>query len=220
LPFDAWVAKHDPEGQLLWRRRLGTSADDQARGVATDKRGNVFVAGWTLGSLGGPSKGDADAWLAKYDADGRLKWKRQLGTSGYDVALAVATGPSGNVVIAGSVGLAKYDADGHLLWWRQPPTGGAAVAVDKFGSVVTAGGVAKYDSAGHLKWRQKPDSTQRSKGVAIDGRGNIVIVGDRPDSGYGDAWVAKYDADGHPLWTRQIATGEWEAAPGGGRWQR
>jgi hypothetical protein len=250
LPFDAWVAKHDPKGRLLWKQRIGTSADDQARGVATDKRGNVFVAGWTFGSLGGPSKGDADAWLIKYDAGGRLKWKLQSGTSDYDVALAVATDSHGNALIAGfthgSLGgrhrggsdawVAKYDTDGRLLWRRQPGRAGNdaahAVTADNRGDVVIAGRtpsrsvfspdawVVKYDASGRPKWKRRLGTAEHDSahGVAVDSNGNIVVAGytdsalGGPSGGYGDAWVAKYDAGGHRLWTRQFGTGEWESA--------
>jgi hypothetical protein len=87
---------------LRWTRQLGTSEDDISLGVATDGDGNVYISGWTEGSLGGTNFNQlADAWLAKYSAEGALRWKRQLRTSGYDYSLGVATGGKGNVYISG-----------------------------------------------------------------------------------------------------------------------
>jgi hypothetical protein len=64
---DAWVIKFDGHGRRLWSRQLpGTSGNDYATSVATDTDGNVSVAGVTFGALGGPNKGDADAWVIKY----------------------------------------------------------------------------------------------------------------------------------------------------------
>jgi hypothetical protein len=60
----------------LWVRQLGTKDYDVASGVATDAAGNVYLTGNTEGSLGGPNRGEADAWVAKYDAAGHALWVR------------------------------------------------------------------------------------------------------------------------------------------------
>lgn len=43
-------------------------------------------AGYTHGSLREPNQGEFDAWVAKFDAHGRLQWKRQLETVFDDAA--------------------------------------------------------------------------------------------------------------------------------------
>ncbi len=102
---DAWVAKYSADGALLWKRQLGTSEDDGSGSVATDADGNVYLSGFTEGSLGGPYQGGyGDAWVAKYSADGALLWKRQLGTSELDLSGGVATDGEGNVYISGLTG--------------------------------------------------------------------------------------------------------------------
>jgi hypothetical protein len=58
-------------GRVLWSRQPGTSADDSAVGVATDRDGNVYVVGETFGALGSPNKGIGDAWVIKFDGGGR-----------------------------------------------------------------------------------------------------------------------------------------------------
>ena len=75
------MAKYDAAGHVLWKRQLGTADYDYAFGVATDAAGNVYLTGWTGGSLGGANRGRHDAWVAKYDAAGHVLWKRQLGTA-------------------------------------------------------------------------------------------------------------------------------------------
>jgi Beta-propeller repeat len=75
---DAWLTKLGPGGRVHWKRQLRTSETDKATSVATDVDGNVYVAGWTTGSLGGPISGIADAWLAKYDDAGKMLWIRQF----------------------------------------------------------------------------------------------------------------------------------------------
>jgi hypothetical protein len=45
----------------------GTPDYDTAFGVAADRDGNVSVVGVTYGALGGPNKGDGDAWVIKFE---------------------------------------------------------------------------------------------------------------------------------------------------------
>ena len=66
---------------IEWIRQLGTSSTDESNGVSADGLGNVYISGYTNGSLGGPNAGNEDAFVSKYDAAGTLQWTRQLGTS-------------------------------------------------------------------------------------------------------------------------------------------
>jgi hypothetical protein len=94
-------AATDDGGQQLWARQPGTSGFDAARSVATDADGNVYIAGLTESALGGPNKGDVDAFVIKYDGDGHRRWARQPGTSLGDTANGIATDVDCNVYIAG-----------------------------------------------------------------------------------------------------------------------
>ncbi|MCH8269587.1 MAG: hypothetical protein IH985_00055 [Planctomycetes bacterium] len=67
--WDAFLARYDGAGDRLWIRQFGTSEDDVASALAPDGPGGVMVAGWTDGSLGGPSAGGWDAFLARYEID-------------------------------------------------------------------------------------------------------------------------------------------------------
>jgi hypothetical protein len=184
---------YEAAGAPLWTRQAGTSVNDFANGVAVDSAGNAYIAGYTRGSLGGPSAGQDDYFLAKYDGSGALLWTRQAGTSAGDRGLRVAVDAAGNAYVAGvtngSLGgpsagtndyfLVKYDASGALLWTRQAGSPGTDV--------------------GH--------------GVAVDGAGNAYIAGfteglpgGGPYAGSYDAFLAKYDASGAVLWTRQAGT--------------
>src|SRR6185295_2668246 len=43
---DIFLAKYDAEGDLLWARQAGGSADDAALGIAVSTNGNCFVTGY------------------------------------------------------------------------------------------------------------------------------------------------------------------------------
>jgi hypothetical protein len=43
---DIFIAKYDPDGQLIWAKRAGLNFDEQGNAIAVDAMGNVFVAGY------------------------------------------------------------------------------------------------------------------------------------------------------------------------------
>jgi hypothetical protein len=185
------VAKFDAAGDMLWKRQLGTGASDGARSVATDAAGDIYIAGWTRGSLGGINRGySGDAWVAKYDAAGDVLWKRQLGTDADDLARGVATDAVGNVYLTGDTGGSLGGGDYSDAW------------------------VAKYDAVGNALWKRQlgTETWDYASGVATDAAGNVYLTGytggslGRANRGEGDAWVAKYDTAGDVLWKRQLGT--------------
>jgi len=65
--LDIFLGKFDAGGGELWITRIGTTELDAGWCVAADGVGNVYLPGYTDGSLGGPSAGDYDAVLLKYE---------------------------------------------------------------------------------------------------------------------------------------------------------
>ncbi len=112
--LDAFVSKYDDAGNLLWIRQLGTSVQDYSYGVSADGLGNVYMSGWTWGSLGGPSAGSYDAFVSKYDGAGNFLWTRQLGTSAWEEAYGVSADALGSLYISG---LTKGSLGGAHIGW-------------------------------------------------------------------------------------------------------
>jgi len=97
--YDAFVVKMTPSGgSLLFSTYLGGSGTEDARGIAVDRRGNVYVTGGTestnfpLNKPFQPSfRGGRDAFLAELGpSGGSLVFSTYLGGSGYDQGWAVA----------------------------------------------------------------------------------------------------------------------------------
>ncbi len=187
--YDAFLSKYGADGTLAWTRQWGTSEQDENAHVSADRLGNIYVAGHTEGSLGGPHAGERDVFVSKFDTHGTLAWTRQWGTSAYEGTRDIATDGLGNVYIAGIVFtldpavdgdafIAKYDCDGALAWTRQ-------------------WGVSQYDYA---------------MGVYADPLGNVYVAGHTEgnlggvNAGNSDAYLRKYDADGTLAWTQQWGT--------------
>ncbi len=69
--LDIFVVKYNSSGVKQWTQQLGTIADEPGRGITSDSSGNVYVTGWTGGSLdGNTSAGGMDLFVVKYDTDG------------------------------------------------------------------------------------------------------------------------------------------------------
>ena len=50
---DAFLAKYNPDGDIVWTQLLGSSSIDTSYGVATLSDGNIYITGYTDGNLDG-----------------------------------------------------------------------------------------------------------------------------------------------------------------------
>jgi len=175
-------------------RQFGTSGGDSGSGVSSDSYGNIYVTGYTNGSLPGNTNfGNNDFFVAKYDVYGNRLWVKQFGSAYSDYATGISSESSGNTYVSGRTEggedafVAKYNANGNQLWMAQFGTSG-------------------YDSA---------------TGVSSDGSGNVYVSGYTDGSfpsytnlGSYDAFVAKYDTSGNPVWVKQFSTSSHDYAEG------
>lgn len=219
---DVVLARFDAEGGHRWSRRLGGGGSQLATAVAVDAAGNTIVTGTFWGKLdfgrkgGQPdelslsSAGESDGFVAKLDAEGEALWARRFGGAEHHQAgTAVAVDGQGNIVLAGSfkgtLGLGgDEEAEGES---------------DMF--------VAKLGPGGEVLWRRAARSTSSGKalGVAVDGAGNVVVVGSfrgelavgattLTNAGDKDAVVVKLDENGAPLWVKAFGDGADQEALG------
>jgi len=217
---DGWVAKYNSNGTQQWVKQLGTSSWDEAKGVAIDPQGNVYITGQTKGSLAGTNQGDTDAWVAKYDYQGNLIWKQQLGTQAEDSSQGIAVGNNGNIYLTGYTHSKLGDPfAGNPYEWGESDVTWAAIHGDKSGLGGTYYGsadawVAQYDSNGNLSWKRQLGTSQydSASGVATDSEGNAYITGSTrgklgtTQTGSKDIWVAKYNLNGALQWKQQLGT--------------
>ncbi len=109
---DAFVAKYDVSGHVLWVRQGGVIAGGQASilDIALDVAGNAYAVGYFRGDLNfggsninsGDINGDYDGFVAKFSAGGSLLWMRQIGGANSDLSSEVAVDGVGNAYVAGS----------------------------------------------------------------------------------------------------------------------
>jgi hypothetical protein len=192
--IDAFLAKYDLEGNQIWVRQFGSTANDYAHGVSIIDSG-VYVAGYTYGEYFGEQKlGDADAFLVKYDPEGNLIWVRQFGSSFSDFVYGTSVNESG-IYLTGT-------------------TYGNLPGSTNFG--VSDAFIAKYDEEGNQKWIKQlgTSASEYANSISVDNNGVYitgVTFGDFP--GYSnlggiDAFIAKLDYEGGLSWTRQFGSSE------------
>jgi hypothetical protein len=200
--WDVFVRRYSAAGTVVWTRQFGTSGWDQLVGVTSDAAGGVVVAGHTDGVLPGRHGfGGSDLFLRAYDATGRIRWTRQLGTLENDVASGISRGPEGDVYVVGRTGgvfrtqrsaggddamLIRVAGDGAIRWIRQFGTTESdeaeAVALAPDGAAIVAG-----TTSGDL------------------GGGSL---------GLADAFLQAVAADGTASWTIQTGTAGMDNAHG------
>lgn len=100
---DYFVAKYDQSGNKPWLSQDGSAGRDIASRLALDTSGNVYLTGYTDGSLDGVNAGHEDIFLIKYSNLGAKQWTRQFGTNAQNGDKGRGVAVSGdNVYITGN----------------------------------------------------------------------------------------------------------------------
>jgi len=209
---DAFVAKLDPTGSLIFSTFLGGSVHDAGNGIAVDGSGNAYVTGSTA-SANFPTKNgfqtalgsnNGNAFVAKFDPTGSAIFSTFLGGSAHDAGNGIAVDGSGNAYVTGSTASANFPTKNPL----QPALGGGE---DAF--------VTKLDPTGSALVYSTylgGSSDDFGNGVAVDSSGNAYATGGTRStnfptaspvqgtcggcsSGKPNAFVAKLNAAGSAL---------------------
>ena len=192
--YDAFIAKLDMSGHLVWSKLIGGSSDETLYGLACDADGNVIIGGQTkssnfpvLNAAKPAISGDSDAFLAKFSAGGTLQWATYLGGSSDDCGKRVAIAPDGAIVAGSETYLSSGDVQISLT--RLSPSG-QILTTHTFGG-------SNYDYL---------------YGLAVDAAGDVVVAGYTISSSfpvpggfqttlYGyDGFVARLNTDGTVAW--------------------
>ena len=201
-----FLAKYDANGNVLWAKSAGGTADDEAYSVAVDASGNIYLAGYfesptiTFGSYTLTNAGSYDMFLAKYDINGNVLWAKSAGSTGDDEAYSVAVDASGNIYVAG--------------YFESPTITFGSTTLTNAGNYDMF--LVKYDANGNVLWAKSAggNSADMAYSIAVDVSGNIYMAGyfysttltfgstTLPNAGNCDMFLAKYDANGNVLWAK------------------
>lgn len=105
---DAFVARFDPNGALVFSTYLGGSGVDAANAIALTSSGGVWIAGETsstnfplLSPYQSGNRGLTDAFAVQLNAAGALVYSTYLGGTAADRATAIAVHTNGEVYVGG-----------------------------------------------------------------------------------------------------------------------
>ncbi|MBW2979870.1 SBBP repeat-containing protein [Candidatus Woesearchaeota archaeon] len=203
---DYFTIKYDTNGTQLWSAHYDSSGDDEAKGIAVDSSGNVYVTGHNGSS-------PYDYQTIKYDTNGNLLWNTTYDMGANNWAYGIAVDSSGNAYVSGHSALAtrdcltvKYDTNGNFLWNTTYDTGGddyvSGIAVDSSGNVYVIG----YNNSGGGSNDYLIVKYKDGFATSISSYGEIILL-DTLDSSFtskGDNWscsVRVYDGEDYSAYT-------------------
>ncbi len=215
-------------GGKLWGLQFGTRVHDEAKKVATDSDGNVYVVGTTRGPLGF-QVGDWDTFLTKYSKDGELVWIRQFGTKGHDSGHDLAIDSNDRIYVLSDEGasnfvIRKFNLEGSLLSTKsvtsssRPGLIPIAITVDNLNNLIV---LTRWNNSGNsqaldvrlFKYRSNLSQVwQRNYGTASDDyphdittdSNNNIYFTLRSASAFRGGRFVKKNPNGNTLYERRL----------------
>lgn len=197
--YDAYLAKYDSTGQLLWIKTMGGPAEDKAMYVNVDGEQNVVVVGWydgyiEIGTVFTSGNQEEDGFVSKFDPTGNLMWIETFAGDFDERIYGVDFDANNNLYITGTVdSLLVLYGDSLTNRHLNRPT-------DIF--------IAKYDKGGNYKWSQTLGHyyndfcydllVENAHTVYLAGnfQDTSIFIGDTLLSQYGyDIFIAKLEMD-------------------------
>ena len=179
--YDYYTIKYNPStGNVVWSARYDNNIKgaDEAKAIAVDSAGNVYVTGR---SYGGTTSG-FDLVTIKYNPSGIKQWESRYDNgNGVDEATAIAVDSTGNVYVTGK---------------SQGSNTGLDYATIKY---------ALNSPTGNPEWVRRYDNningTDEATAIALDSTGNVYVTGRSQGSNTGlDYATIKYDNAGNLIW--------------------
>ncbi len=215
---DAFLVKFNSSGERQWGTYYGGTGAELGLSVAADSYGNICIAGNTASatSISTPGAhqvaygGSYDGFLVKFNADGVRQWGTYYGGSSIDYGTRIAIDPLDNIYLVGETGsasgiatsgshqsvlpgphyqsyLAKFNAAGVRQWGTyyghsSGMSQGRFVHADLSGNIYMGG------------------TTRATSGIATGGTHQTVYGGGPSGSGFGDAFLVSFNANGVRQW--------------------
>lgn len=217
--LDIFITKFDPDGNLLWAVRLGSTDFDRGFGIAVDANGNVYSTGYFAGTVDfdpGPgtlnlSSSDSGIYILKLDTDGNFVWAKSVSASGGNYGRAIAVDNAENVYVTGEF---RFTVD------FDPGPGVSNLVQTGSGSDVF---ILKLDAGGDFEWAKSHGGSSEDVGRSIksDAAGNVYTSGgfystvdfdpgagtfNLTSNGISDVFISKLDVNGDFVWAKQIGS--------------
>lgn len=204
---DIFVAKFNSQGDVLWSKSFGDSADQFVADVATNADRDIYVTGNMSGSIdfGGPtivSSGVSNTFVAKLDRDGNHIWSKCFGGDGVQESTGIAVGAGGEVALVGNF-------TNNVVF---------EMGSERLSEGLSDIYVVRYHNDGTLAWNVRFGDTgaQNVYSVSMDGADNTVLTGGflgsvdfgnampHLSAGAADIFVAKLNVSGSHVWSHHF----------------
>jgi hypothetical protein len=188
-PEDGYVVRIDPTGKtILYSTHLGGNDVTVADAVAVDAQGNAYVVGQTAASnfpvVGGFQKryggGRAsltpgDAFIARLDGSGRIRYSSYLGGGGDDEALSVAVDTAHDIYVTGWTDSANFPVKDAI----QPGFTGTSCYSGRLAGPCSDAFATRITSGGQLSWSTYlgGSGTDYGNGIAISSGEAVYVAG-------------------------------------------
>jgi len=105
---DAFMAKYDKDGNLIWANQGGSPDPEWGWGIVADKYGYVYCTGQLSDtSIFGIdtliSNGSRDVFISKLGPNGNFIWTKSFGDTGLDKGKGITLDNAGNIYVTGSI---------------------------------------------------------------------------------------------------------------------
>jgi hypothetical protein len=123
---DAWVAKLDSNGNLLWQNSLGGTMVDYFLAITEADDGGFIATGNTFSDNGDVSNnlGESDIWIVKLSNNGILEWEKTIGYDLNEIGNAILS-VGEEIIILGGIQvdhLRHGNSDAYIAKLRAPFT--------------------------------------------------------------------------------------------------
>ena len=111
--YDYWAVRLTATGDLIWTKSFGGSEIDNSYASIITQDGNYIMVGDSRSAdqdVTSP-RGNADAWMVKFDDEGNKLWQKSFGGSQFDTAHSIIQRNNGDYILSGH----SRSADGDLL---------------------------------------------------------------------------------------------------------
>jgi hypothetical protein len=175
--YDFYLVKADQDGQEMWTKTFGGSADDQAKCVQQTSDGGYILAGMSRSF--DPAE-YSDCLLVRTDSDGNEIWSKNLGGSSNEEAHWVQQTSDGGYIVAG--------------------------LTTSFGAGLTDVYLLKTDENGNQVWHNWLGGSGREEAYCVQqtSDGGYILAGRTTSTGAGeyDVYLVKTRSNGSEVWSR------------------
>jgi hypothetical protein len=174
--YDIYVSKLDINGNFVWAKNMGSSAQDFAQCITVDAPGNVLTSGYFEGTADfDPSAATytlssvnaRDVFVSKLSSAGNFVWAKQIGGPGNQIANSIVTDASGNVYTTGSFeNSADFDPNAGAFGMNSD--GATDIFISKLNQSGLFSGAKRIGSIGF----------DYGRGITLDASGSVVTTGE------------------------------------------